>query len=273
MARYALTVAVLLALSVFAGCGPSFEGAGQMAPPARLDPTAAAQVSDTSASTEAMLVEQVAIGRQTYKLGLEKLADFYTKSGNNMKLNWAMAELDALNTNPQYRFVIQAQAAGPDLKASASMPAADVLYRDGMAYYSEGKPIVGLVNEGKLRLALDRFNQIISQYPTSDKIDDAAYAAGELYEYLHDYSIAALYYSRAFQWDENTPHPARFKAAYMYDRHLTNRQTALELYQAYLARAPRNQGYKVYAETRVAEIMKEPLKEPQPLSPAIPPMP
>ncbi|HSV27835.1 MAG TPA: hypothetical protein VLH60_08075, partial [Sedimentisphaerales bacterium] len=208
-----------------------------------------------------------------YRQGLEKLVDFYTRTGNSMKLNWARTELDALNRAPQYRFVIQAEAAGPDLRAMTLIAGADVLYRDGMAYYSEGRPIVGLTNEGKLRMALDRFNQLIADYPTSDKIDDAAYAAGEIYEYFGDYSIAALYYTRAFQWDDNTPHPARFKAAYVYDRHLANRQRALELYQDYLARDPRNMRFRRYAENRVAEIMKEPTREPQPLPPSVPPVP
>jgi len=49
---------------------------------------------------------------------------------------------------------------------------------------------------------------------------------------LKDYSIAALYYTRASQWDLNTPYPALYKAANIYDRHLTNREKALELFKA-----------------------------------------
>jgi len=273
MARYAVTLTIVLVLSLLAGCGPRFEGAGQMAPPAVLT-TPTAEIYDTSPATEAQLVEEVAVSRQSYKQGLEKLVDYYVKSGNNMKLNWAKEELNALNTSPQYRFVIQAEVAGPDLQATASIPGADVLYRDAMAYYTDGRPVVGFVNEGKLRLALERFNQLIAEYPTSDKIDDAAYAAGEIYEYFKDYTIAAMYYTRAFQWDDNTPHPARFKAAYMYDKHLANREKALELYKDYLARGPRHQGYKQHAETRVAQIMKEmPVTPPPSVSPSVPPMP
>jgi tetratricopeptide (TPR) repeat protein len=274
MARYSFTLTVVSVLSLLAGCGPSYEGAGQMAPPNALNPTVAAQVQDTGAATEAELVEQIALSRQNYKQGLEKLVDFYTKNGNNMKLNWANAELDALNKNPQYRFVIQAEAAGADLRAMNLEAGADVLYRDGMAYFNEGKPLVGFPNDGKLRMALERFNQLIAQYPNSDKIDDAAYAAGQIYEYFKDYSIAAMYYTRTFEWDKNTPHPAMFKAAYIYDRHLTNREKALDLYKRYLATKPSIQGYKEYAETRVAQIMKEqPMLPAQPMQPSVPPLP
>jgi len=133
-----------------------------MAPPVYLTPSAAAQAKDTTASTEAELVEQIALSRQNYKEGLERLADYYTKNGNNMKLSWAKDELKALNTSPQYRFLIQAEVAGAELRATASAPGADVLYRDGMAYFSAGKPILATLamNEGKLRLAIDRFNQV-----------------------------------------------------------------------------------------------------------------
>jgi tetratricopeptide (TPR) repeat protein len=276
MARYAYCLVTLSILGLLAGCEPSYEGSGQIAPPTSLSGGSMATVQDTSAATEAGLVEQVALGRQTYKEALEKLIDYYSKSGNNMKLQWAKSELKALNQNPQYRFIIQAEVAGADLKASSSIPAADALYNDGMKYYHEGKPLIGTLalNEGKLRMALDRFNQLMRDYPTSDKIDDAAFHAGQAYEDLKDYTIAATYYTRAFQWDENTPYPARFKAAFVYDKYLFNREKALEDYKAYLAHGAGNGTYKEIAEQRVAELQKEiPVTTEPPLKPAVPPLP
>jgi len=276
MTRYALSLAVLSVLGLLAGCGPTYEGSGQIAPPPSLSPSTPASVTDTGAATEAQLVEQVALGRQTYKEALEKLEDYYTKNGNHMKQQWAKAELKGLNESPQYRYIIQAEVAGQDLKAMSAETPADKLYAEGMSYYHEGKPLVGslILNEGKLRMAIDKFNMLIRDYPTSDKIDDAAFHAGQAYQDLKDYSIAALYYTRAFQWDENTPYPARFKAGYVYDKYLFNREKALECYKAYLARNPSNATFKEIAEQRVAELQKEiPVGEPQPLKPAVPPLP
>jgi tetratricopeptide (TPR) repeat protein len=266
MARYAIVLTVLIALTLTAGCMQRIEGAGQIAPkPA--SPPPGAQVSDTSASTEALLVEQVAQGRETYKEGLQKLADFYRKNGNGMKLNWAQTELKSLEGGPQYRYVIQAEVAGQDLRAVDSIPGADVLYRDGQGLYNEGRAVVGIADNAKLRMALDRFNRLIAEFPTSNKIGAAAYISGEIYEHFKDYSIAALYYKRAFQWDQDIQYPATFKAAYMYDKYLMNRSEALDLYKQYLARGPKNDAYKEHAEMRVAEINKLPLPDPQPLNP------
>jgi tetratricopeptide (TPR) repeat protein len=272
MARYALVLTVVVALTLTAGCMQRIEGAGQQAP-APVSPALGAQVNDTSASTEALLVEQVAQSRENYREGLQKLADFYRKNGNSMKLNWAQAEIKGLDSAPQYRFIIQAEAAGPDLRAVASIPGADVLYRDGQALYNEGRSIIGIADDAKLRMALDRFNRIIAEFPTSDKIGAAAYISGEIYEHFKDYSIAALYYKRAFQWDPNIQYPATFKAAYMYDKYLMNRSEALDLYNLYLARGAKNQAYKEHAEMRIAEINKQPLPKPQPQNPSVPPLP
>jgi tetratricopeptide (TPR) repeat protein len=82
-----------------------------------------------------------------------------------------------------------------------------------------------------MQLALNKCNDLIQEYPTSDKIDDAAYLAGEIHEYFGDYSIALLYYKRAVQWNANTPHPACYRAARILDYKLTDRGQALQLYR------------------------------------------
>jgi tetratricopeptide (TPR) repeat protein len=107
-----------------------------------------------------------------------------------------------------------------------------------------------------LRLALDKYNQLIKKYPTSDKIDDAAFRAGGIYEYFKDYTIALLYYQRAYQWDPDTIHPARFKAAYILDKRLHRRAEALELYQQVAKKKGQHGKYKVFAENRIRELTK-----------------
>jgi tetratricopeptide (TPR) repeat protein len=106
-------------------------------------------------------------------------------------------------------------------------------------------------------LALDKYNQLIKKYPTSNKIDDAAYKAGGIYEYFKDYSIAVLYYKRAYQWDPMTIHPARFRAAYILDRRLARRVEALELYEEAIKTEGRYEKlvtWREFAEKRVKEL-------------------
>jgi TolA-binding protein len=84
--------------------------------------------------------------------------------------------------------------------------------------------------------AVGVFRELIERYPTSDKIDDAAFQLGQVHkEYLQDQEpIAVKWYERAWAWDPNTPHEPRFQAAVIYDYRLHDRDRALELYQLVL---------------------------------------
>ena len=78
------------------------------------------------------------------------------------------------------------------------------------------------------------FRDLITTYPSSDKIDDAAFLCGEIHkEYLAGQEeIAVRWYERTWAWNKDTQHPARFQAAVVYDFRLHDRDRALELYQA-----------------------------------------
>jgi len=164
---------------------------------------------------------------------------------------------------PQYNYIIEAIIAGPNLKAGRSIAEAELVYMEALRLERQAKKYVVLTNEEMLRLALDKYNQLIKKYPTSDKIDDAAFKAGGIYEYFKDYTIALLYYQRAYQWDPDTIHPARFKAAYILDRRLHRRAEALEVYQQALRKKDLNEKQREFAERRVKELTKseEKLKE------------
>jgi tetratricopeptide (TPR) repeat protein len=114
-------------------------------------------------------------------------------------------------------------------------------------------------------LALAKYNDVIKKYPSSDKIDDAAYNAGVIYEYFKDYSIALLYYKRAFQWDPDTIYPARFRAARVLDKNLHRNDEALQLYQQAVKTEGQYEKYrewKEFAIKRIRELQK--LDEGQP---------
>ena len=72
-----------------------------------------------------------------------------------------------------------------------------------------------------------------ASYPQSDKIGDAAYQLGDLYEgrAYKQYRRSAQYFERSSQWVKSTPNDGRLRAARIYDRYLMDRGRAMELYK------------------------------------------
>jgi tetratricopeptide (TPR) repeat protein len=256
MARIVLTAGLMVLLSVFVGCSESDKGKGQLVLDSekKFGYTGEVRVSQKE---EVDAVEQMAVNRRAYQEGLKSLIEHYNKVGDNMKLQWAQKELDALNAIPQYKYIIEAEIAGPELKATASIPAADELYGDAVRLEKQGERLVVVKDSELLRLALDKYNELIRKYPTSDKIDDAAYKAAGIYEYFKDYSIAIVYYERTYQWNPETSYPAMFKEAYILDQQLHRRAEALVLYQQAIKSMNKQEGYEwweQWAEIRIQEL-------------------
>jgi TolA-binding protein len=145
-----------------------------------------------------------------------------------------------------------------------------VVASDANALYAEGLRIeeeAGLLikDEALLKKALDKYNELISKYPKSDKIDDAAFRMGGIYEYMKDYPNAVKNYQRTYQWNQQTPTVARFKAAYLLDTQLGRRSEALQIYQDALSKITRSNEHRLwveYAEQRVKELTGEVKPEP-----------
>ena len=257
MARIVLTTVVIVLLNVLVGCQGVDSGRGILMPARTRTSLGSAGVVDIAKAGETDFVEQIAVNRQAYRQGLELLIRYYTKTGNNMKFKWAKAELAALDSIPQYKYIVEGETAGPNLRASASIPEADEIYQDALQLEKEAGVL--LKNNDLLRLALDKYDRLIKQHPSSDKIDDAAYQAGEIYEYFQDYSIALLYYKRAYEWDPDTINPARFRSARILDKRLHRNAEALELYREAIKTEGRYAKHKLwteYAEERIAALYK-----------------
>jgi tetratricopeptide (TPR) repeat protein len=249
MAKTILTVLLIVLLNVLVGCYGPDSGRSQLIP-SRMKAVTAIDASESD------IIEQVVINRQAYQRYIAVLIAHYESTGNNMKLGWAKDELKGLKQVPQYNYIIEAIIAGPNLKAGRSIAEAELIYMEALRLEKQAKKYVVLTNEEMLRLALDKYNQLIKKYPTSDRIDDAAFKAGGIYEYFKDYTIALLYYQRAYQWDPDTIHPARFKAAYILDKRLHRRAEALELYQQVVEKEGRHKKWKEYAEKRIRKLTK-----------------
>ncbi len=185
--------------------------------------------------TEVRLVEQMALKRSEYKQYLELLAQFYDRQGNQLKVSWVEAELEALLLVPKRPYLVVAEVAGSELRAAQSVVAADLLYAQATNLFKDGRSSIGfkvLSDKKNLYLARDKFNELITNYPSSDKIDDAAFQIAEISNlYLKDYQAALLYYQRVWQWDQQNPYPARFRVAQIYDKGLHDRLQALKYYE------------------------------------------
>ncbi|MHC4519832.1 MAG: tetratricopeptide repeat protein [Planctomycetota bacterium] len=260
MTRRVITVAVICLLALTMGCPPSDQGLSQRLPRRTTYVEAAPQeeaATVVNSADEIDLVEQMATHRVAYRRSLQLLTEHYRAGGDNKKLAWAEEELRALDRMPQYGYITAAEVLPADLEASTRVAAADELFADARETQRQAEPIGILKDQEGLRVALRKYNQLVQQYPNSDKIDDAAYQAAGIYEYFNDYETALLYYKRSYQWEPNTPHPARFRAASLLDKKLRRRDEALELYQeAVLREGPDFEEWRVYGEKRIRELSR-----------------
>lgn len=256
MTRTILTVALIVLLNVLVGCAPNDSGRAHLMPTPLRPSAGPGGIVVVRGASETDIIEQVAVNRGAYRQGLELLIERYTRTGNDMKLAWSKRELRGLDTIPKYNYIIEASVAGPNLRASTLIPEADLLYRDAVQFEREARKLIIFTDANLLRLALNKYNQVIRKHPNSDKIDDAAFQAGGIYEHFKDYTIAVLYYERAYQWDPETIYPARFRAAFILDKRLRRRAEALKVYKQAVEKESRFEQWKEFAEGRIRELTK-----------------
>ncbi|MHC4114309.1 MAG: tetratricopeptide repeat protein [Planctomycetota bacterium] len=253
MAKTILTFVLVVFLHSLVGCYEVDSGQSQL-----LSPKLKATPKEAllTGAGEADVIEQVALNRQAYRNSLESLIAHYRITGNNMMLKWAENELNQFGKIPKYNYIIEAGTARPDLKASTSITEANYIYADAVRLEKKAKRLLLISDENLLRVALGRYNELIKKYPSSDKIDNAAYRAAGIYEHFKDYTIALLYYQRAYQWEPRTTQPARFRAARILDQHMSRKAEALELYKEAIKQENLSEDNKEYAKRRIASITK-----------------
>ena len=163
---------------------------------------------------------------------------------------------------PKYNYIIIVDSHGSNLEPSVAIPEADDLYYEAMEIKKNAGPlgpIQLLKNADQLGLALAKFDELIKKHPSSDKVDDAAFEAGEIYEHFKDYTIALSYYKRTYEWDKEGFYPARFQAARILDKRLHRNAEALELYQQAVATEGQHSKYREwndYAQGRIRALQK-----------------
>ncbi|UCE61387.1 MAG: hypothetical protein JSU63_06490 [Phycisphaerales bacterium] len=206
---------------------------------------------------EADLVEALIKHRTLYHRALDKLRAYYADRGYATKQHWAEFEQKGLGNVLTFRYLMDAEIPSARLSASESIEEADAFYRQALDLMTRGgHGVPALYDQDLMIQAAKTFKTLVERYPTSDKIDDAAFYCGEIHkEYLPGQeTIAVKWYERAWMWNPQTPHPARFEAAAVYDYRLHNRDRALELYHSVLERETDHKSNVRFASRRIREL-------------------
>jgi hypothetical protein len=184
-------------------------------------------------ASDVELVEKVLASRREYQVTLEALRAHYVSVGDVERARWAEEELRQYHRIAKQAYRLDMDVPAATLKAEYNIPEANELYRRAMTYKDKGWGTDYVDNQRRAELL---FQQILTSYPQSDKIDDAAFQLGDVYESkaYKQYRRSAAYYERCFQWNPNTQFDARLRAARLYDKALLDRSKARELYQAVL---------------------------------------
>jgi TolA-binding protein len=179
---------------------------------------------------DAEMVERLLAARRDYQLTLENLRAYYLSIGDIERARWAEDELLQFHRITKQAFILQLDVPPPTLRAAYNIPEANELYRRAMTYKDKGWGTDYVDNQRRAELLLQ---QMLTNHPQSDKIDDAAYQLGDIYESkaYKQYGRAAAYFERCFQWNPKTHHDARLRAARLYERHLNDRGRASEIYR------------------------------------------
>ena len=205
-------------------------------------------------ANEVDLVEATLDHRTRYRQNLERLQDYYEAHGYMTKANWAAFELEGLGRVKQFSYLLDAEVPSDALHPNEQIPEADALYekaRELMQRGGHGVPV--FYRQDRMIEAARLFRELIERFPSSDKIDDAAFFCGEIHkEYLPGQeTIAVRWYERTWTWSPETEHPARFQAATIYDYRLHDRDRALELYQDVLTHEAQHRSNVRFASRRI----------------------
>ena len=189
-------------------------------------------MSDETAAprSDLELVERLLAARRDYQTTLEQLRSYYLTAGDVERARWAEEELRQYHRIAKQAYRLELDVPVPTLQALHNIPEANDLYMRALQYKDKGWGNDYIDNQRRAELL---FQQILTNYPQSDKIDDAAYQLGDIYEskaYRH-YRRAATYYERCVQWNPNTQFDARLRAARIYDKQIHERQKAIDLYR------------------------------------------
>jgi TolA-binding protein len=189
------------------------------------------KASPTGKTSDVELVERLLAARKEYQVTLENLRAHYIQSGDIEKARWAEEELLQYHRIGKQAYNLSLEMPPPTLVPGPNNPEANELLRRANQYKDKGWGNDYTDNQRRAELLLQK---LLTNYPQSDKIDQAAYALGDLYESkaYKQPERAAKYYERCFQWNPKTHTDARLRAAHLYEK--TDKTRAIEIYKEIL---------------------------------------
>ena len=202
--------------------------------------------------TDVEKVERVLAARREYQLSMEALRAHYIATGDIERARWAEDELLQFHRINKQAFLINLDVPPPTLQASYNIPEANELYKQAMTYKDKGWGTEYIDNQRRAELLLQK---LLSDHPQSDKISDAAYQLGDIYEskaYKQN-DRAAHYFERCFQWNPKTQYDARLRAAHLYERNVGERTHAIDIYRDIVNRETDPQRI-AEAQKRIADL-------------------
>jgi Tetratricopeptide repeat len=206
----------------------------------------------TASQQERLICERLLAARKEYQATLEALRIHYMATHQDEKARWAEDELIQYHRIAKQAYMLGLDIPPPTLKPEYNIPAANELYRRAMSYKEKGWGTEYTDNQHRAELLLQ---QLLSNYPQCDKISDAAYQLGDIYEgkTFKQYARAAGYFEVCYQWNPHTHFDARSRAARIYDRILNDRSKAREIYQLVLEHET-DQKRRDEAQRRIDEL-------------------
>ncbi|MFO0814428.1 MAG: hypothetical protein U0796_14495 [Gemmatales bacterium] len=187
--------------------------------------SAAANTGDDVSS-----VKRVLAARTEYQASLEELRAQYLRTGDFERVRWVEEELLAFHRISKRAYRLDLDVPPPTLSPNQNISEANELFRRSIAFKTKGW---GSELDDNYRRAELLLQQLINLYPQSDKLSEAAFHLGEIYESraFKQFRRAAIYYERSFQWSPQTTNEARLRAARLYDRTLNDSSRAVQLYR------------------------------------------
>lgn len=208
-------------------------------------------------SKEEELAERLEISRKNYKKSLLELSQFYLDIGNRLRYDNVSLEINEFNKIPKPLYT-DTESTKTDKSAIKSgkrnIEAANILFTDADLYVYINSPLES--NKKKnLSLTIERYERILSEYPESDKVSDAAYYLAEIYSdpIFAAYEKAASYYVKCYEADPHTDKPALYKAATVFDYDLNIYENAKKYYKMAVEFSPEYK-YKKRAQRRLDDI-------------------
>src|SRR5262249_37250822 len=171
--------------------------------------------------------------RRAYANSLKALIDHYRSTGDTRRAQMAEEELRTFHRSPHPVYRLELDVPSARLQPLYNQKEANDLYRWAMSYKDKGVGTEYTDNQHRAEILLQ---ELLSKYPQSNKISDAAYMLGELYEgrTSRRREGAGASFGPCSEWNPNTKYAARVRAPRLYDRDLKDRNRAIELYRAAL---------------------------------------